>query len=518
MSRTPPGRGWRSLDVTAATTGPADLTDYIPDRILIAGHDRGSQLELLTAAAERRGWLIEPDPRFGVRGSSREESDHPLTRLLIVPGPGSPEPDAFELLELARAADLARFGAPDGNELGFVPGDEYEDPSAERRAGRRLEDRVPPELPSSRISLDHAVYLVAFHPNGKGIYGTNGKGIYGTNGCPADSYGYPGSGGHSPVAVVIDAPERGAAPRKARRRPAVGYLDSGCGSHPWLTDVVRDHPREDGTPVAPRVAGRPSPEEVPDQIEPLDGVLDAVSGHGTFIAGMIRQSAPTADIYSWRIVTSEGVIAESELTSALEAIADLVEHGTVELDVLSLSLGYYPERVREADNDEVLRPSLERLTRLGVSIVCSAGNDCTDRELYPAAHAARPPEGAPFISVGARNPNGTIALFSNVGAWVSRYEVGAALVSTSPPFQGGLQPISRVPGDDLSDGVVRESLDPDCFHAANPREGGFAVWSGTSFAAPRFAGRLARAIGEVPEHETDRGRIARAYKALKSLS
>ncbi|WP_454299780.1 hypothetical protein [Salana multivorans] len=147
MSRTPPGRGWRSLDVTAATTGPADLTDYIPDRILIAGHDRGSQLELLTAAAERRGWSIEPDPRFGVRGSSREESDHPLTRLLIVPGPGSPEPDAFELLELARAADLARFGAPDGNELGFVPGDEYEDPSAERRAGRRLEDRVPPELP-----------------------------------------------------------------------------------------------------------------------------------------------------------------------------------------------------------------------------------------------------------------------------------------------------------------------------------------------------------------------------------
>lgn len=101
---------------------------------------------------------------------------------------------------------------------------------------------------------------------------------------------------------------------------------------------------------------------------------------------------------------------------------------------------------------------------------------------------------------------------------MSRYEVGAALVSTSPPFQGGLQPISRVPGDDLSDGVVRESLDPDCFHAANPREGGFAVWSGTSFAAPRFAGRLARAIGEVPEHETDRGRIARAYKALKSLS
>ena len=226
-------------------------------------------------------------------------------------------------------------------------------------------------------------------------------------------------------------------------------------------------------------------------------MLDAISGHGTFIAGVVRQSAPTAEVYSWRVVGSDGVIDESELISALGKIADLVHANVADpaqglrLDVLSLSLGYYHERPEDLVHDGLLRPVLHALTADGVTVVCSAGNDATQRPLYPAAFAAHPNPGAPFISVGARNPNATIALFSNTGPWVTCYATGASVVSTSPPFEGGLQPLARIPetmDNNKKFQETRETIDPDSY------VGGFALWSGTSFAAPHVAGRIAAAL------------------------
>ena len=99
-----------------------------------------------------------------------------------------------------------------------------------------------------------------------------------------------------------------------------------------------------------------------------------------------------------------------------------------------------------------------------------------------------PPAGQlPILSVGALNPNKqTDALFSNAGYWVRSFVEGAAVMSTVPKFQGGLQPIARA----VAFGRVRENIDPDDFR------GGFRVWSGTSFAAPLMAGRLAAELGK----------------------
>ena len=58
-------------------------------------------------------------------------------------------------------------------------------------------------------------------------------------------------------------------------------------------------------------------------------------------------------------------------------------------------------------------------------------------------HVARS-ERVPIVSVGAMNPDRTVALFSNAGEWVACHRPGAALVSTFPTtFNGSEQPTYR---------------------------------------------------------------------------
>jgi len=272
----------------------------------------------------------------------------------------------------------------------------------------------------------------------------------------------------------------------------VAILDSGVGEHPWLgPEHVLHDPHVLGEPI-----GIPSllheVEQTPDVDDTgqLVGELGPDAGHGTFIAGLVRQACPEARILSVRLFRDSGVVDEADLLRALQLLA-LHQLRAIDgdpdcrlVDVLSLSLGYYHEQPDDPAFDPLLAGPIALLGRLGVAVVVSAGNDATERPSYPAAFAGlTAPRAVPVCAVGALNPDGTIALFSNDGPWVRYLRPGAALVSTLPTTLDGSMAATNQMVNER--GEERSAIDPDEFKS------GFAVWSGTSFAAPVFAGQLA---------------------------
>ncbi len=175
----------------------------------------------------------------------------------------------------------------------------------------------------------------------------------------------------------------------------------------------------------------------------LVGELGPDAGHGTFVAGLVRQACPEARILSVRLFRDNGVVNELDLLRALQLLClrQLValrpRSRVAPFDVVTMSLGYYHELPEDPAFDPLLRGPLTLLGKLGVAVVASAGNDATTRPCYPAAFAPRrltpAPRGrVPLSAVGALNPDGTVAMFSNDGPWVHHLRAGAGLVSTVP--------------------------------------------------------------------------------------
>jgi hypothetical protein len=230
--------------------------------------------------------------------------------------------------------------------------------------------------------------------------------------------------------------------------------------------------------------------EVDGISDPLVGTLDSYAGHGTFIAGLIRQIAPDASVLSLHIMYGDGVIHESDAINALGWLNDQVATGVPAkfVDLVCLAFGYYEETPADETVTSAFANVLAALGNRGVRVVAAGGNHATARETFPAALAvAQPLPAIPLVSVGALNPNLTEASFSNSADWITDWEVGTALLSTMPPFNGSLTPGISIPPA-RENGRWRENLDPDNFR------GGFAIWSGTSFAAAAFAARLAQTM------------------------
>ena len=463
--------------------------------------------------------------------------------------------DAWVALQALHAADR-RMGAS-GDEGGAGAGNGGNGGNGGRRAnGPNGEDTSSGGSDSNRPPAAAAVQA----PGGPSKAATVGPGVVLASRigldhllCAAAVLGDPASEGHSPDADVQQAagalfnadsriPVKVLSPAPGRgepgslpvvRRPVVAVLDTGARRHPWLgaPDVGPDpflgcddvlqaaiHADEQWVRDAsgldlPVLAGY---WDVRDEAGPSVGLLDTHIGHGTFIAGVVRQAAPEARVLMIRVMHTDGIVHESTLLLALAVLGAQVAaaaagtgsgtgtgsgsgSGATVVDLLSLSLGYYDEKPADIAYTGHVAKLIHRLTGSGVGVVASAGNDSTVRPCFPAALAAAqaPPGAPPVISVGALDPNGAKAMFSNDGPWVTAWADGADVISTYPvDLNGSEQPMAAgsLPGSRL--GRRRETLDPDDFR------GGFAVWSGTSFAAPLVAARLAAALVELARQNT----------------
>jgi len=204
-----------------------------------------------------------------------------------------------------------------------------------------------------------------------------------------------------------------------------------------------------------------------DAIPRPDGLLDLGAGHGTFTAGLVQQTAPAADLAVYAPVDSDGVAREISVACAMveAARAGLEEGKSV---VLNLSLG------TETLNDQppvALEVALDIIDELEaaadhgqqVLVVAAAGNNGRSRPCWPAAFRR-------VISVAALTQDLWPATWSSYGFWVDCSTIGEGVRST------------YVKGQEMPE-MDRE---PDKFG-----ENAWALWSGTSFAAPQVAGKVA---------------------------
>jgi len=542
---------------------PVRNTAYVAPVLLVPSDRPPSAMELISTAALDIGLETVVDEW------SREVRHRGCDVLRFTPGDGpvSP-PDAWRVLQRARAlagrhgeSDVLRgvglehllFASPG------VIGSPYHQASRRRRGSRResasfraasggggerahtdADGMSPPSELDATTRLPEATELGRGlermrsspsndHVEGSAAFATDqDEGFQPSQGVVDDdlpSGDYVRQGDRQPVAWIGPMPVRG---MPEVRRPVVAILDNGCGSHPWLDGVVRKDMSIDGIPIG-FAAPESDPEVWFDLVGPLDGSADALAGHGTFMAGLVHLACPDADIVAARIVETDGVVLESVLVNALTQIAELVrrfvdgEEGGQPVDVLVLSMGYYHEQPFDEWHEPILARALDMLGELGVIVVAAAGNDATSRPMYPAAFAPSSDgktgrrastDLVPVVSVGASNPDGgTAALFSNSAAWVRAWEPGASLVSTMPvTFHGGIQPAARTRDPSRR---LRESIDPDDYSP------GFAVWSGTSFAAPVLGGKLAadllRGSGDPGLSLDEPGRSASVMRAWRAL-
>jgi subtilisin family serine protease len=311
---------------------------------------------------------------------------------------------------------------------------------------------------------------------------------------PGDFFAAGKKSGHGMGWVPAPADEMPSAPDwdPDGPHPVIAVLDSGVQPHLWLPE----HP-----PLALDLDGTdspPSPPETPSPPEPaghrflldadgMDGWHSPIApadparppyppgthwGHGTFIAGLIRQAAPHAQVLSLRVMNAKGVVDDSAVVDALTWL-----HSTTAIrpDVVLMAFG----RQATADDPTLagLRAAVAALTDQGVTVVASAGNNGSDQPVYPAAFAAE--LGPKMISVGALMSREFRAPYSNFGPWVTTAWLGTDIVSIHP------QTI-RSAGDHQTEGFAVDN--PPRLVAANS----FAWWTGTSFAAAIAAGHLAR--------------------------
>lgn len=165
-----------------------------------------------------------------------------------------------------------------------------------------------------------------------------------------------------------------------------------------------------------------------------DGEVNDALGHGTGVAGIIAAVAPQSRIMPIKVLDSEGMGTEFDV---VEGIRYAVDHGAQVIN-LSLGMASYSSAVAEA---------LAYAASHGVVVAAAAGNTGTLIPMYPAGDPN-------VLTVAATDASDSLASFSAYGPFISVTAPGVNIYSSY-------------------------------------YNGGYALWSGTSMAAPFVSGEAA---------------------------
>ncbi|WP_341716121.1 S8/S53 family peptidase [Micromonospora sp. FIMYZ51] len=263
-----------------------------------------------------------------------------------------------------------------------------------------------------------------------------------------------GNPGGPPRAVAALPP-----PDPNRRGDGAGVTVGICDTGIWRQAGVV-HPQWLGGAYLPEA----------DDEDPLylhADVLAPQGGHGTFVAGVVRQAAPGVRVDPESALSPTGVGDEAMLVAALGRLAP-------EVCVVNLSLGGFTL------DDQPSLPLANAVAALpqGTAVVAAAGNAGTSRPVWPAALDRVLAVAAVTEGVAGLLP----ATYSGFGPWVD----ACALGRRDSTYVAGRMPLPGRP--------------TRLFH-------GFASWAGTSFATAHVSGRLA-ALMTAGDMSADAARLA----------
>lgn len=187
-----------------------------------------------------------------------------------------------------------------------------------------------------------------------------------------------------------------------------------------------------------------------------DGLVDEMTGHGTFVAGLVHLVAPDAKILPIRVLNSDGVGDGWTLTKGLY---EAIDRG---VEVINLSLG-------STYDTATVERAVQEAAALGIPVFASAGNfNRSEPREYQAMG-----EG---LGVAATDWNDVKASFSN---YSDRLFISAPGDAGADPNDPSSTMVSTLPG------------------------GGYGSWEGTSFAAPLVSGAAALIRSQHPDWQPD---------------
>lgn len=216
--------------------------------------------------------------------------------------------------------------------------------------------------------------------------------------------------------------------------------------------------------------------------ENLDDWADPATGHGDFVRSVLRlhSGLKAPNLTLWHAAGPLGDIDDAALVSALNhavakskpdcwRILNLSLCGYNDGDLSAL---YLADRIRTMVDD-------------GWVIVAAAGNNASCRPAYPAA--------LPGVVAVAALSRCVPAWFSNFGPWVDVAVRGVDVLAELPDMSQedpGVKALKVGIGELPSNPGTKVMLQLGDFNT------GWATWSGTSFAAPRVAAWIGRALAD----------------------